>query len=105
MTRRCAVLALTLVLALPMAASAHPGHDHKLMGTVSAIDGKKIAMKTPDGKDVTFSVTDKTKFLNGKSRGAATELKAGMRLVVNVGDGKEPLVAVEVQYSTATTTQ
>jgi hypothetical protein len=104
MMGRLTVFVMAAVLALPLAAAAHPGHDHKLMGTLSSIDAKKLVMKTKEGKDVTVAVTATTKFLNGKSRGAGTELKAGMRVVVNVGDGKEPLVAKEVQYSTAAST-
>ena len=81
-----AVLALTLLTpALPF---AHPGHDHKLMGTISSIDKNKVVMKTTEGKD----------------KGLQSELKAGMRVVVNVGDGVEPLKAKEVQYSAPTTT-
>ena len=97
-----AVLALSLLVpALPM---AHPGHDHKLMGTISSIDKNKIGMKTTEGKDATFEVTPVTTFKNGSKKGAQTELKVGMRVVVNVGDGVEPITAKEEQYSTATTT-
>jgi hypothetical protein len=97
-----AALALSLLVpALPM---AHPGHDHKLMGTISSIDKNKIVMKTTEGKEMTFEVTPITKFKAGTRKGAQAELKAGMRVVVNVGDGVEPLKAKEVQYSAATTT-
>ena len=92
-----AVLALSLLIpAVPM---AHPGHDHKLMGTISSIDKNKIVMKTTEGKDMTFEVTPTTTFKRGTAKGTQTDLKAGMRVVVNVGDGVEPLKAKEVQYS------
>ena len=77
---------------------AHPGHDHKLMGTISSIDKNKVVMKTTEGKDMTFEVTPTTTFKSGSKKGAQSELKAGMRVVVNVGDGVEPLKAKEVQY-------
>lgn len=97
-----AVLALSLLTpALPM---AHPGHDHKLMGTISSIDKNKIVMKTTEGKDMTFEVTPVTTFKRGTAKGAQADLKAGMRVVVNVGDGVEPLKAKDVQYSASTTT-
>ena len=55
-----AVLALSLLVpAVPM---AHPGHDHKLMGTISSIDKNKIVMKTTEGKDMTFEVVPTTTF-------------------------------------------
>jgi hypothetical protein len=97
-----AVLALGfLIPAVPM---AHPGHDHKLMGTISSIDKTKVVMKTTEGKDMTFEIIPTTNFKQGTKRGMQTDLKAGMRVVVNVGDGVEPLKAKEVQYSATTTT-
>jgi hypothetical protein len=97
-----AVLALSLLVpALPL---AHPGHDHKLMGTISSIDKNKVVMKTTEGKDMTFEILPTTAFKKGKQKGTQADLKAGLRVVVNVGDGVEPLKAKEVQYSAPTTT-
>jgi len=97
-----AVLALSLLApALPM---AHPGHDHKLMGTISSIDKNKVVVKTTEGKDMTFEILPTTSFKHGKDKGMQSELKAGMRVVVNIGDGVEPLKAKEVQYSAPATT-
>lgn len=97
-----AVLAISLLVpALPL---AHPGHDHKLMGTISSIDKNKVVMKTTEGKDTTFEITPITTFKSGAKKGAQADLKAGMRVVVNVGDGVEPLKAKDVQYSAASTT-
>ena len=97
-----AVLALSLLVpALPL---AHPGHDHKLMGTITSIDKNKVVMKTTEGKDMTFEIVPTTTFKMGSKKGMQSDLKAGMRVVVNVGDGVEPLKAKEVQYSSGTTT-
>ena len=97
-----AVLAIALLApALPL---AHPGHDHKLMGTISSIDKNKVVVKTTEGKDMTFEITPLTAFKRGKAKGAQTDLKAGLRVVVNIGDGVEPLKAKEVQYSAPATT-
>jgi hypothetical protein len=98
----CAVLALSLLI--PAVSMAHPGHDHKLMGTISSIDKNKVVMKTTEGKDMTFEVAPTTTFKVGAKKGTQADLKAGMRVVVNVGDGVEPLKAKEVQYSAPTTT-
>ena len=97
-----AALAFTvLASAQPL---AHPGHDHKLMGTVTAIDGNKVTIKTTEGKTETFQVIPITTFKRGKQKGTQTELKVGLRVVVNVGDGKEPLKAKDVQYAESTAT-
>ena len=94
---------LAAALLAPAVPLAHPGHDHKLMGTISSIDKNKVVVKTTEGKDMTFEITPLTAFKRGKDKGAASDLKAGMRVVVNIGDGVEPLKAKEVQYSAATT--
>ena len=96
--------ALAFTVFATAAPLAHPGHDHKLMGTVTAIDGNKVSIKTTEGKDVTFQVVPTTSFKRGKQKGAQTELKVGLRVVVNVGDGKEPFRAKDVQYAEPTTT-
>jgi hypothetical protein len=97
-----AVLALSLLApAMPL---AHPGHDHKLMGTVTSVDKNKVVMKTTEGKEMTFQIVPTTTFKRGKDKGAQADLKAGIRVVVNVGDGVEPLKAKEVQYSAPATT-
>ena len=95
---------LTLSLLAPALPMAHPGHDHKLMGTVSSIDKNKVVVKTTEGKDMTFEVVPTTTFKRGKDKGMQSELKAGMRVVVNIGDGVEPLKAKDVQYSAPATT-
>ena len=97
-------LVLAAALLVPSYAAAHPGHDHKLMGTISSIDKNKVMVKTTEGRDMTFEITPLTIFKRGKAKGAASDLKAGMRVVVNIGDGIEPLKAKEVQYSAGTTT-
>lgn len=96
-------LVLAVALLAPAVPLAHPGHDHKLMGTISSIDKNKVVVKTTEGKDMTFEITPLTTFKRGKNKGAQSDLKAGMRVVVNIGDGVEPLKAKEVQYSAATT--
>ena len=96
-----AVLALSLLVpALPM---AHPGHDHKTMGTISSIDKNKLVVKDTEGKDETFEVIPVTVFKKGTQKGTQADLKVGMRVViVSTGEGN-PIKAREIQYSAATT--
>lgn len=97
-----AVLALSLLVpALPM---AHPGHDHKTMGTISSIEKNKLVVKSTDGKDVTFEIIPVTAFKRGKAKGTQTDLKVGMRIVVlSTGEG-DPIKAREIQYTAPATT-
>ena len=100
---RSTVLALSLALAAPLVALAHPGHEHKVMGTISAVDGKHITVKTADGKDVGFEITDVTKFVRSKGKGTVSDLRAGLRIVASMAEGAEPLKATQVQYTAAAT--
>ena len=102
--KRMFVAMLALALLVPANAIAHPGHEHKLMGTITTIDGNKVAMKTTEGKDATFQILPTTSFKRGKGKGAQADLKVGLRVVVNVGDGSEPMKAKEVQYTAPATT-
>jgi len=103
-TRRFICLALSSILILPAAALAHEGHDHKLMGTIVSVTDKKIVIKTADGPEKSAEITPLTTLHKGKDKGAQADLKAGLRVVLNVGAAKEPLKAKDIQYAAATTT-
>ena|SRR5690242_15847245 len=96
-----AVLALSLLVpALPL---AHPGHEHKTMGTVVSIEKDTLVVKPVEGKDVSFKIIPTTAFKRGKDKGAQADLKAGMRVVV-VSIETSANIAREIQYSAAATT-
>ena len=107
MTRRFICLALASVLILPVALAAHEGHDHKIMGTVVSIDAKKIVVKPADPKDgaeKTATIDGTTTFHKGKVTGAAADIKAGTKVVLNIGAAKEPLKAKDIEYAAAAAT-
>ena len=67
MVRRITIgSALALLLAAP--ASAHDGHDHLVMGTVTARDAKHIDVKTPSGEVLSIAVNGKTTTIRDKKR-------------------------------------
>ena len=93
---------LAISLFIPSLALAHPGHEHKLMGTVTSVDKNKIVIKTAEGKDATFEVTPTTTYKHGTAKGALADLKPGMRVVAEMAE-KDETKAKEVQYSAAAT--
>ena len=96
-----AVLLMILALALAPFASAHEGHDHRIMGTVAAMHGNALDVKGTDGKLSTISLTDKTKIMQGTTVMKTTDIKAGDRVVVIAsGGGRAPFVAKEVRLGT-----
>jgi hypothetical protein len=90
-------LALAGALVIPIAVRAHEGHTHKVMGTVSSIDGKNVVVKTTDGKTVTVVLGAKTKITQGKRTVDATALKVGNRLVAEGTEDKEMFLATTVR--------
>ena len=97
----------TAVALLPAAALAHEGHTHYVMGTIKALDAGHIVVTTTDAKthaektvDITLNAA--TKFRRGATMTDRSDLRSGERVVVSVGNGKEPLKASEVRVGAAT---
>lgn len=85
MTKRF-ILAITtaavMLVALGGVAIAHPGHDHKIMGTVTMAAADHVMLKDKDGKDSTVSINKDTKFIRAKKAMKVSDVKVGMRIVV-----------------------
>jgi hypothetical protein len=99
-------IALALLLAFTVAPflSAHEGHDHKIMGTLTAVHDTSVDVKATDGKTSTITLNDKTKILHGTMAMKVADLKTGNRVVVTAtGGGKDPFVAKEIKVGAATT--
>jgi hypothetical protein len=77
----CTIAAVVLTAWSP-ALSAHPGHEKKVMGTVSMAAADHVMLKTPDGKDATIKIDRATKFVRAKKAMKASDMKVGMRIVV-----------------------
>lgn len=99
---KTAVLALMVALALAPLVSAHEGHDHKILGTVVAVQTNQLDVKGTDGKTSTITFTDKTKVIHGTMVMKAADIKIGDRVVVTAtGGGKVPFVAKQIALGAA----
>lgn len=97
MSKRVVLAAvLALVLAGPTA-WAHDGHTHTIMGTVTARDSKQVKVKTPSGEILSIAITDQTSVVRAKRKVAFVEVQVGRRVVVDIGNGEDPLIAREIQ--------
>ena len=94
-------MALAAALALPAYARAHEGHAHKVMGTITTHQENHLEVKTKDGKTVTITLNDKTSIVRGTDKLDPTALKPRERVVVDVGNGKAPMIAREVKLGAA----
>lgn len=92
MTRR---IVLTLVIGAVATAFAgasllaHPGHEHKILGTVTMAAPDHVMLTDKDGKDHTVRINAETKFTRAKKAMTAADMKAGMRVVVTAVTGKD----------------
>jgi len=92
-----AAVALLVTCAVPAVSFAHGGHAHKVMGTVSSIDGQNVTVETTDGKSVTVVMDAKTKITRGKIKVDATSVKVGERIVAEGAEDKTMIRATSVQ--------
>ena len=94
------VLVLAFALVFTSAAWAHGSGQH-VLGTVTAIDGTHIEVKTQKGKMVSVMLTKQTHF-KAKDNPSSTEPPAiGDRVVIEATKDKKTLTATEVHYSAA----
>ena len=80
--------AVLLSLGSTPAVSAHEGHDHKVMGTVTMAAADHVMLKDKDGKDVIVKVTKDTQ-VKAKPSIKVEELKAGTRVVITAVEAKD----------------
>jgi hypothetical protein len=75
------------------------------MGTVTARDSKQVKVKTPSGEILSIAITDQTSVVRAKRKVAIAEVQVGRRVVVDIGNGEDPLIAREIQVGVAQVTK
>jgi hypothetical protein len=90
------VIAAFMVLAAAAVATAHDGHIHRIMGTVTVRDAKHLEVRTPSGEVLSIAITEKTAALRNKRKVDLKEVQVGRRVVVDIGNGADPLKAGEI---------
>ena len=93
-------VALAVGLLVPAIARAHDGHEHKVMGTVSSVQGNNLMVKTADGKSVMVMLDAKTKITRGKAKAGAADVKVGDRVVATGLEQNEMINATTLQLGT-----
>jgi hypothetical protein len=94
-------LGLVVALAVPVASWAHAGHAHKVMGTVSSVEGSRVSVKGTDGKVVVVVLDAKTAITRGATKVTAAELKAGERVSIDYTQTNKTNTASAVKLGTA----
>ena len=101
MTRKRIVLMLVASVLALTPLSAHDGHVHWVMGTVTARDAKHLEVKTPSGEVLSIAINAKTSATRNKKKVDLREVAVGRRVVVDIGNGEDPLVAGEIRLGAA----
>lgn len=82
------LLAALVLVAWSPALMAHPGHGHKVMGTVASIQGNHVEVKDAAGKVTMHMLDAKTKIRRGWTVLNAADIKLGDRVVLSITEGK-----------------
>ena len=90
-----------LIVTAPSIAVAHEGHAHKVMGTISSVQGTNLMVKGTDGKSVMVMLDAKTKITQGKATVDAKSLKVGDRVVAEGPEEKGMIMAATVKLGEA----
>jgi hypothetical protein len=109
MTRRLILAVFAALVALPLQTLAHPGHEHKVLGTVTMAAADHVMLKDKDNKDVTVYLTRETKVLKDKKPMKVEDIKTGLRVVITATtvkeNGVEKMVAKQVELGAAQSTR
>ncbi|MEO8256259.1 MAG: hypothetical protein ABI868_02835 [Acidobacteriota bacterium] len=96
-----AALAGVLMFAGPGRLAAHEGHSHKVLGTVSSVQGNHVEVKTTDGKRVVVMLDAKTKITRGKEKLDLSAIKVGGRVSIDAMQEKDMMMAQAVKLGVA----
>jgi hypothetical protein len=101
MTRRTliTILVASWAASVPLPVAAHDGHVHTVRGTVVQVSDKQLDIRGEDGKPVTIALDAKTTVLKGTQKSDRAAVQIGQRVVVDVGNGKAPLVARSIKLA------
>jgi len=90
---------LTLLLACSAQIFAHGGFDH-VSGTVVKLENNVLTVKTAKG-DATVNLDAKTEITRNDHPAQAADLKAGVRVVVDIPEDSKTKVAHSIKIGTA----
>lgn len=97
------LVAMAVSIATGSVLRAHPGHEQKVLGTVTMAASDHVMLKDPEGKDHTIQINADTKFVRAKTAMKASDIKVGMRVVVTAEtDEDDKLIAKVIELSPAT---
>ena len=101
MFRRTVLSATLMLVCVPGTSWAHEGHAHTIRGVVTGLDARHVEVKTPGGEVLSIAINAKTMVRRERRKVAIAELQVGRRVVVDIGNGEDPLIARDIQVGIA----
>jgi hypothetical protein len=89
------LLSVAFLISSATAVFAHGGFDH-VIGTVAGVSGNVLTVKTAKG-NVDVKLDDKTEISKGDLKAQASDLKPGVRVVVDIPEGSKDKIAHSVK--------
>jgi len=99
MKLRLNIIIISLLLACAMQIFAHGGFDH-VTGTVVKTENNVLTVKTAKG-EVPVTLDAKTEITRDGKAAQTADLKAGVRVVVDIPEGSKTKLAHSVKIGTA----
>jgi hypothetical protein len=101
MKKTSAVLIQLVICAIVLGtmAFAHGGMDH-VLGTVAAMTGHSLSVKTRDGVIKTVEFDSETRFVKGDAPATVKDVQVGSRVVIHAHNHDNVLHAAEVKIGT-----
>lgn len=97
MRKGVALIGLILTLAVTASVLAHEGHEHLVMGVVTAVNADHVAVKTQEGKVVSAHLTKDTKYFKGEEPATLADVKEGLRAALRLMEEGKTVTAREVR--------
>ena len=98
MTRRHYLLALSTAIFASNAAPLRAHDEYRIVGVVTKTTATSVDVKNKDGKDYSIQMNKQTAVTREDKAVAATELKAGVTVVVDaLGDSESDLLAISIR--------
>ena len=88
-----------IIRILTAAILAHGGFDH-VIGTIAAVSGNVLTVKTAKG-NVDVKLDPKTEISSNDKQAQPSDLKPGLRVIVDIPEGSKDRVAHSVKIGTA----
>ena len=98
----CALAVFLLVGLAVRDATAHPGHEYKISGTISKVHPQQFEVTEADGAKMVFFIIPATEVRVGDARGSVADIRVGAAVVANgVENDKGRIEAKVVHLSIA----